>query len=172
MPRIARRLQWTEAACYHVFNRGHNRETLFSDDADRGKFLELLQRYRRRFEWRLFAYCLMSNHYHLLVQMRDPRELSVLMAGFQLAYVRYYHRRGGFVGHLFQGRFKSPAIEAGCYLLSCGRYIERNPQEAGMVEMPWEYPWSSCRAHALGEVNDLVDDNPYYLELGAAPARR
>jgi REP element-mobilizing transposase RayT len=111
MPRKARRLQWTEAACYHVTGRGHNRKTLFSDDADRGKFLELLGRYRRRFEWRLFAYCLMSNHYHLLIQMRDPRDLSVMMAGLQLAYVHYYHRRRGFVGHLWQGRFWSPAIE-------------------------------------------------------------
>jgi putative transposase len=172
MTRIPRGLQWTEAACYHVINRGHNRETLFAGEEDFHKFLELLERYRQQFELRFYAYCLMTNHLHLLVQFRDPRELSPMMAGLQRAYVHHYHRRTGFVGHLWQGRFKSPAIEMESYLLSCARYIERNPLDAKMVELPWDYPWSSCRAHALGEPNPLLAQNSYYLELGATPARR
>lgn len=172
MPRKPRRLQWTEAACYHVINRGHNREIVFRDDQDRQYFLGLLQRYRQAFDVRLYHYCLMSNHFHLLWQLADPRRLSALMAGLLRAYVHYYHRRYGFVGHLWQGRFKSPAVQMESYLLSCGRYVERNPLAAGLVTEPWDYRWSSCRHYALGEANGLLTANPYYLEFSPEEARR
>jgi putative transposase len=94
--------------------------------------------------------------FHLLLQLPRPQQLSRLMAGLLRAYVHYYHGRYDFVGHLFQGRFKSPAIEADSYLLSCGRYIERNPVEAGLVTEPWLYRWSICRAYALGEEDALL----------------
>jgi putative transposase len=111
MPRLPRQSKWTEAACYHVFNRGHNRQAIFADDEDRAYFRTLLHRYRSRFGLRLFHYCLMSNHFHLLLQMDDPRLLSRVMAGLAIAYGHHYHRRHNYVGHLWQGRFKSPAIE-------------------------------------------------------------
>ena len=97
----------------------------------------LLDRYRRRFGFRLYHYCLMTNHFHLLLQLADPRRLSSLMAGLLLAYVRYCNRQHNFVGHLFQGRFKSPLVQREGYWLSCGRYSERNPLEAGLVAAPW-----------------------------------
>jgi len=172
MTRVPRRQQWTEAACYHVMNRGHNREMVFSDDDDRRQFLGLLARYQERFDWRLYHYCLMSNHFHLLLQLADPAQLSGLVAGLLRSYVHYYNRRHGFVGHLWQGRFKSPAIEAERYVLSCGRYIERNPLEAGMVQSPWDYPWSSCRAYASGEPNALLARNSWYEDLGQRPEFR
>jgi putative transposase len=172
MPRKPRRVQWTETACFHVLNRGHNRERIFIDDDDRLFFLRLLARYQKRYAQKLFHYCLMDNHFHLLVQMQDVKQLSGWMAGLTRSYVHYYHRRYRFVGHLFQSRFKSPAIQMESYLLSCGRYIERNPLRAGMVALPWEYRWSSCRAYALGEADELLSDNPYYLELSPDPARR
>jgi putative transposase len=153
-------------------NRGHNRETVFSDDEDRNYFLDLLARYRERFDLRLYHYCLMDNHFHLLLQLAQPRRLSALMAGLLRAYTHHFHRRHGFVGRLWQGRFKSPAIETEGYLLSCGRYVERNPLEAGLVKHPWEYRWSSCRAYALGEVNELLAANPWYEELSPEPTRR
>ena len=149
MTRIPRRRQHAPAACYHVLNRGHNRDALFADDEDRAYFLALLARYRDRFGLRLYHYCLMGNHFHLLLQLGDPGRLSALMAGLLRAYVHHCHRRRGFVGHLFQGRFKSPAIEAETYLLSCGRYIERNPLAAGLTAEPWRYRWSSCATYAL-----------------------
>jgi putative transposase len=172
MPRVPRSRQGSAAGCYHVFNRGHNRETLFHDDDDRTRFLALVSRYRDRFAFRLSHYCLMGNHFHLLVQFGDPRQLSRCLAGMLLAYVRYANRRHGFVGHLFQGRFKSPAIEAEVYLLSCGRYIERNPLEAGLVAESWAYPWSSCRAYALGQADPLLARNPWYEELSPDPEQR
>jgi putative transposase len=153
-------------------NRGHNREVVFADDDDRRYFLALLARYQKRFAWRLYHYCLMSNHFHLLLQLADPGQLSALLAGLLRSYVHYYNRRYGFVGHLWQGRFKSPAIEAESYLLSCGRYIERNPLEASMVELTWDYPWSSCRTYALGAANELLAPNHWYEELAELPPKR
>jgi putative transposase len=111
MPRLPRRWQWTDAACYHLIDRGHNRETVFADDADRAHFLKLLARYRDRFGLRLYHYGLMGNHFHLVVQLPEARRLSALMAGLLRSYTHHFHKRHGFVGRLWQGRFKSPAIE-------------------------------------------------------------
>jgi putative transposase len=172
MPRSARSNVWTTAACYHVLNRGHARETVFHDDADRQRFLELLARYRDRFGFRLYHYCLMDNHFHLLLQLPQAPRLSALLAGLQVAYWHHYRKRYDLVGHLFQGRCKTPAVEADSYLLSCGRYIERNPVAAGLVAVPWDYQWSSCRAYALGAADALVADNPWYEQLASEAAQR
>jgi putative transposase len=172
MPRTPRRRQWTEAACYHVMNRGHNRETVFADADDCRHFLQLLSRYRERFGLRLYHYCLMGNHFHLLLQVPEPARLSAFVAGLLRSYVHYFHRRYHFVGHLWQGRFKSPAVETETYLLSCGRHIERNPLAARLAGEPWQYPWSSCRAYALGEPDPLLAENPWYQELAAKEAAR
>jgi putative transposase len=172
MPRTPRQLQWTAAAASHVLHRGHNRDTAFADDTDRLHFLHLLGRYRQRFALRLFHYCLMDNHFHLLVQLPDPRRLSACVAGLLRSYVHYYHRRYRYVGHLWQGRFKSPAVQREGYWLSCGRYIERNPVAAGLTAEPWQYRWSSAAYYALGRGDPLVDENPCYRELSPDPGRR
>jgi putative transposase len=172
MPRVPRRYQWASEACFHLMDRGHNREEVFTDDEDRAAFLGLVERYRTRFRFRLYHYCLMSNHFHLLAQLEDPRHVSPLMAGLLRAYVHHCHRRHGFVGHRWQGRFKSPAVQCREYLLSCGRYIERNPVEAGIVSVPWEYRWSSAAAYALGAVDPLLAENAEYEALSDRPAGR
>jgi putative transposase len=153
-------------------DRDHDRQPIFADDTDQRAFLDLVARYRDRFGFRLYYYCLMTNHVHLLLQLQDPRHLSALMAGLLRAYVHHCHRRHGFVGHRFQGRFKSPVVQCEGYLLSCGRYIEGNPLEAALVSFPWDYPWSSARNYALGVPDGLVAENPYYGELAKAPERR
>jgi putative transposase len=79
-----------------------------------------------------------------------------LLAGLLVAYWHHYRRRYHLVGHLFQGRCKTPAVDIDSYLLSCGRYIERNPLEPRLVRQPWQYRWSSCRAYALGEEDPLL----------------
>jgi REP element-mobilizing transposase RayT len=88
MSRIPRRHQWASEVCYHLMNRGHDREAIFADDEDRHALLGLVQRYQRRFGFRLYHYCSMSNHFHLLVQLADPRQVSRLMAGLLRAYAR------------------------------------------------------------------------------------
>ena len=172
MSRTPRQDQHAPAAYYHILNRGHNREAVLAADADKASFLELLDRYRRRFSVRQFHYCLMSNHFHLLVHCGRVHDLSRWMAGLLRAYVHYFHRRSGFVGHLWQGRFKSPAVAVEAYFLSCARYIERNPVEAGLVAGPWDYPWSSCRAYALGESDPLLWYNVWYQGLAAVSSLR
>src|SRR5260370_5987669 len=109
----------------------------------------------------MYEYCMMTDDFLVLLQVAKPERVLGLGAGLLRSYVHYAHRRYGFFGHLFQGRFKSPAVETETYLLSCGRYIERNPLEAGLVAEPWRYPWSSCRAYALGEADPLLADNPW-----------
>jgi putative transposase len=127
MPRRARRFAWTDNAAYHVLNRGHNRQTVFPEAADCETFLALLDKYRQQFAARVFHWVLMSNHFHLLLQLPDPRRLSAFMAGLTLSYVHHYRRRFGFVGHLWQGRYKAFVVQRHGYWVSCGRYIERNP---------------------------------------------
>jgi putative transposase len=145
---------------------------VFAEEADIRFFLGRLAHYQQRFDFRLYHYCVMGNHFHLLLQMEEAPCLSAMMAGLLRAYVHYFNRRWGFVGHLWQGRFHSPAVQTEGYLLSCGRYIERNPVEAGLAKQPWDYPWSSCRAYALGVADPLLAENPWYLELGSEPAVR
>jgi putative transposase len=172
MPRVPRWRQLARDAAYHVMSRGHNRQAIFADPDDVRYFLGLLDRYRRRFGFRLYHYCVLSNHFHLLLQPEDPRRLSSLLAGLLLAYARYCNGRHGFVGHLFQGRFRSPLVQRDGYWLSCGRYIERNPLEVGLVDDPWHYPWSSARVYALREPDPLVTEDPCYTELSPDLARR
>ncbi len=135
-------------------------------------FLGLLARYRQRTGLRLFHYCLMSNPFHLLLQMETARQLSAFMAGLFRSYVHHFICRWGFVGHLWQGRFKSPVVQTEGYLLSCGRYIERNPVEANLVTEPWQYAWSSAQAYALGVSDALLAENPWYAELAPTSAER
>jgi putative transposase len=175
MTRLARRLQHSEGLCYHVFSRGHNRQTIFHDDDDRGAFIEKLAGVRKRFQFALHHWCLMGNHYHLVLRVREVEHLSRLMAGLLRSYVHHYHRRYGFVGHLWQGRFKSPAVQDGTYLLTAGRYVERNPVEAGMASAPWEYRWSSCRYWVLGVEDGVTaepEQSPEYADLASTPAER
>ena len=139
MPRVPRRSQVVQGTYYHLMNRGHNREVLFRDDVDYRYFLTLLCRYQGRFTQRLFHYCLMPNHFHLLAACETAKGLSAWMAGLLRSYVHYYNRRYGFVGHLFQGRFKSPAVGVESYFLSCARNIERNSVRANLAPLPWEY---------------------------------
>jgi len=83
VPRVPLYLQWSEEACFHLMKRGHNREPVFADDEDRRAFVELVARYRDRFGFRLLHYCLLSNHFHRLVKLPDPRQVSTLMAGLE-----------------------------------------------------------------------------------------
>ena len=100
MPRKPRWMQLAADAAYHVMNRGQNRQTVFADTDDLRYFRSLLARYRQRFGFRLYHYCLLSSHFHLLLHVDDPRRLLALMAGLVLAYVRYVQRRHRFVGHV------------------------------------------------------------------------
>lgn len=120
---------------------------VFEDDADRAAFLGLLEEALERFKWLCYAYVLMGNHYHLLIETLEA-SLSYGMRHVNGVYTQQFNRRHSQVGHLFQGRFKSILVDRQAYLLELCRYVVLNPVRAGMVEKPEEYEWSSYRETA------------------------
>src|SRR5258706_8306926 len=134
-------------AIYHVTSRGNARAPIFADDGDRELFLETLAHVVERFHWLCHAYCLMDNHYHLLIETPDPN-LSKGMRQLNGLYTQRFDRRHGRVGHVFQGRFKAILVERDSYLLELCRYVVLNPVRAKMVKQPKQYQWSSYRATA------------------------
>ena len=134
-------------AVYHVTTRGNARMAVFVDDADRMRFLEILEDVIKRFNWLCHSYCLMENHYHLLLETIDGN-LSAGMRHMNGVYTQYFNRRHDRVGHVFQGRFKAILVEKERYLLELCRYVVLNPVRAGMVKLPEEYGWSSYRSIA------------------------
>lgn len=132
-------------ALYHVTSRGDRREDIFEDDADRRTFLGVLEQVIDRFNWICHAWCLMDNHYHLLIQTPDGN-LSKGMRQLNGVYTQASNRRHGRVGHLFQGRFKAILVDRDAYLMELARYVVLNPVRAQMVKDPAKWPWSSYRA--------------------------
>jgi REP element-mobilizing transposase RayT len=134
-------------AVYHLTSRGNAREAVYLDDEDREGFLEVLGEAVARYGWRCHAYCLMDNHYHLLVETPEPN-LSLGMRHLNGVSTQRFNRRHGRVGHRFQGRFKAILVDRDRYLLELARYIVLNPVRAGVVKDAAAYPWSSYCATA------------------------
>ena len=133
-------------AVYHVTSRGDRREAIFADDTDRAALLAVLGRTMVRFDAQVLAYCLMGNHYHLVLYTRQAN-LSLVMRQINGVYTQGFNRRHNKVGHVFQGRFKAILVDREAYLLELCRYVELNPVRAGMVVQPGQWPWSSYLAH-------------------------
>jgi len=158
-------------ALYHVLSRGNNRQKIFVNDDDRQMFLELIEELCERFNIEIYAYVLMSNHYHILLKTNKDN-LSKSMQWFGSTYTRRFNIRNGKSGHLFQGRFKSIIIENDAYLLRLSCYIHRNPLRAGIVKRLYDYSWSSYKCYAYGKkkpkwlktdliLNQFDHDDPY-----------
>ena len=129
------RLEFPDAL-YHVTSRGDRREDNYYADADHQAWLAVLGQVCQRFNWVVYAYCLMSNHYHLLVQTPEGN-LSAGMRQLNGVYTQQINRVHGHVGHLFQGRFKAVLVDQESYLLELARYVVLNPVRAGMVADAW-----------------------------------
>ncbi len=134
-------------AIYHITSRGNARQPIYKDDKDCETFLELLGSVVSRYGWICHAYCLMGNHYHLLIETPDGN-LSQGMRQLNGIYTQHFNRRHGRVGHVFQGRFKAIVVDRDSYLLELCRYVVLNPLRAGVVGSPGRYKWSSYRATA------------------------
>jgi putative transposase len=134
-------------AIYHLTCRGVRKLPIFHADSDRTLFLALLRRTLRRYQWLCQAYCLMDNHWHVVVQTKEPT-LSVGMHWLNTAYARTFNQRHGFEGHLFDRRFGGKLIESSAQLMLTARYVELNPVRARRVTDPHDWPWSSFRFHA------------------------
>ncbi len=138
-------------ALYHVTSRGNARQAIVADDRDRSEWLALLAHVVDRYGWFCHAYCLMDNHYHLLIETPQP-SLSFGMRQLNGRYTQAYNRRHHRVGHLFQGRFTAILVEKDAHLLELCRYVVLNPVRAKLVPHPGQWAWSSYRATA-GEAN-------------------
>ena len=138
------RIEYPEAV-YHVTSRGNAREKIFKDDQDREKILEVLDSVVKRYNWLCHAYCLMGNHYHLLIETPDAN-LSIGMRQLNGVDTQAYNRRHKKTGHVFQGRFKAILIQKENHLLELCRYIVLNPIRARIVERPEDWKWSSYAA--------------------------
>jgi len=132
-------------AVYHITSRGNEKRRIFLEDGDREGFLNLLRYVNKRYHWICHAYCLMDNHYHLLIETPEGN-LSIGMRQLNGVYTQLFNRRHQRVGHLFQGRFKAILIQKDTHLLEACRYVVLNPVRAGKVENPEQWKWSSYLA--------------------------
>jgi len=135
-----------EGAYYHVTSRGNERKKIFKSDRDREKFIDYLKSATERYSAVIHVYCLMDNHYHLLIQT-PAGNLSQIMRHINGAYTTYYNIKRKRCGHLLQGRYKAILIEADAYALELSRYIHLNPVRAGMSETPEGYKWTSYQSY-------------------------
>ncbi len=131
--------------CYHIINRGNAKADVFHHAKDYQDFLQLIQESLEERPMRVLAYCLMPNHFHLLVWPRRDGDLSQWMQWIMTTHVRRYHRDHQTSGHIWQGRFKAFPIQQDEHLLTVWRYIERNPVRARLVKRAEEWRWSSCQ---------------------------
>jgi len=136
-------------AIFHVVLRGNARQDIFSDDKDRYRLYEILQKSCERFQHRIHAFCLMTNHVHLAIQVGEM-PLSRIMQNVSLRYTQWFNWRHNKSGHVFQGRYKAVMVDADAYLLELAAYIHLNPVRAHISERPENHHWSSYRAY-LGE---------------------
>jgi REP element-mobilizing transposase RayT len=154
-----------EGALYHVIARGNEKRAVFRDDGDRQAYLDRLIRCQERFGFRLLVYCLLGNYLHLAIE-RGATPLSRVMLTLQSSYTQWFNLRHGRVGHLFQGRYKALLVEKETHLLALVRYIHMNPVEAGLVDRPDRYAWSSDRFYRTGHGPEWLHMDPVLSMLG------
>jgi REP element-mobilizing transposase RayT len=145
-----------EGAFYHVITRGNQRQRVFKGDDYFQKYIKLLAFYKEKHKYSLYAYVLMSNHVHLLIETRTI-PLSKILQGINQSYTMYFNRKYKTVGHLFQGRYKAILCDKDAYLLSLIKYIHLNPVRAKIAKTPGEYLWSSHRSYDKQQKDDIVD---------------
>ena len=157
----------------HIVQRGNNREACFFAEIDYQYYLEALNEGCRRYRVELHAYCLMTNHVHLLMtQTQEDIGISQVMQHIGRLYVAYINKTYRRSGTLWEGRHKASLVDADKYLLTCYRYIELNPVVASMVTAPEQYPWSSYAWHGWGKPNSIIDDHVLYRNLGSTKEQR
>jgi REP element-mobilizing transposase RayT len=153
----------SETGIYHVVLIGINKQTIFKDEEDNEMFLVTLNQYKKQSGYKLFAYCLMGNHIHLLMKT-GSEELGQVFRRIGASYVYWYNRKYNRTGHLFQDRYKSEVVETDNYLFAVLRHIHQNPLKAKLVKKPEDYLWSSY-AEYLGLNNDHYVDKAFVLNL-------
>lgn len=158
---------------HHIMQRGHNRQVVFASEDDFEYYRENLILFKKEFGCKIYTYCLMTNHVHLIVDPgTNPESLSLLMKRVAARQTRYTNKLERRSGSLWEGRFKSSIISSKEYLLACSRYIELNPIRAGMEIQPEDYQWSSYGTKTTGKPDSVVDFDRIYKALGDDKSER
>lgn len=139
---------------------------VFRKDEDYRYYLDLISKYKKELPFDIFHYCLMPSHVHMLIRTQNAHSFSLFMKKINLAYFHYYRRKYQWVGHFWQGRFKSQPVGKDEYFIQCGKYVELNPVRKGLVASSEEYHYSSCRFYVLGDKNKLLTEDIFYEGLG------
>ncbi len=151
---------------YHIMTRGNNRNTVFRSDDNYQYYLELIARYKTVHPFDLYHYSLMPNHVHMLVKTNKASDFSTFMKKLNLAYFHHYRKSYNWVGHFWQGRFKSQSVGKDEYFIQCGKYIELNSVRARLVEDPGDYSYSSYKYYVKGAHDPLLTEDLLYESLG------
>ena len=159
MPRIARTV--CAQVPHHITQRGNRREDIFFTDEDRQAYLDWLKEYAEKYEVAILAYCLMTNHIHLIAVPATETGLQQVLKPLHMRYAQRFNRTQGFKGHVWQGRFFSSALDDN-YLWAALRYVERNPVRAKMVRKAENYRWSSAGGHCGLRPDPLLTEKPYW----------
>ncbi len=146
-----------ENVCYHLMTRGNQKQEIFRSREDYLTYLALLRRFKQKYKFRIYAWCLMPNHVHILGEIENYLALSKFMHDLNRTYTSYFNNNHKKVGHLWQGRFKSMIITKNRYLIDCINYIELNPLRSNLVKQISEYSWTSYNARALGKNDKILD---------------
>ena len=157
---------------FHVMNRGDHRDRVFEDDGDYILFLEIVLRYKRKYQMRFYHYIIMPNHFHFLVEPTSAFSLSKFMHGLTISHTRHYNHKHKTTGHVWQGRYKAVLIKGDEQFLQCAKYIELNPVRAGIVDHPSKYRWSSYHARAEGRDDPLLDNHPLHESFLTKKAKK
>jgi len=169
MPRL-RRLILPDIAV-HIIQRGNNRMACFREESDYLLYLAHVRELSAALRCAVHAYCLMTNHVHLLVTPSTENACTVMMRDLGQRYVQYFNRRYERTGTLWEGRFRSCVTESAAYVLACYRYVELNPVRAGIVGHPGAYPWSSYAVNSGQRMDPLIAEHPEFTALGSESAR-
>lgn len=153
MPRQARLI--LDNVCYHIITRGNQKQAIFKDENDCRAYYKFLLKYKDRYKFKLYGWCLMNNHVHMVM---ESSFLSKTMHGINLSYAQYFRYKYKSGGHFWQDRYKSHVIEKDKYLINCISYVEYNPVRANIVLRPEDYGWSSYKARILGKKDKLLDE--------------
>ncbi len=161
MPRISRPV--AIGYPHHITQRGNYQQRVFESEADYMQYQQWLQQYSRKYSLKIWAYCLMVNHVHFIAVPMETDSLARTFHTLHMRYSQYINQKRGVVGHLWQGRFYSCALDEP-HLYTAVRYVENNPVRAKIVGKAYEYKWSSARSHTYKEVNPLLSDNCHLTE--------
>ena len=159
-----------EDCLYHITSRGDDRKNIFVSGYDFKKFLGYVLVAREKFKFHFYAYCLMNNHYHLLIETTQPN-ISRIMQYINTSYTIYYNIKRNKCGHLFQGRYKSIIVETDAYFTELTRYIHLNPVRANIVDSPEKYQWSSYKAYIEKDSGEYIDKVRVKSLLGMSPSQ-